>query len=435
MNPRRLVSLFAVIVMTMLLFVSAACAETLEDVIVLSAPLTRSTTLKNGMVRVWLSSLGTPTKLDVTVTGNYSVNGNTAMSLSDGDQVTIQFDAATGRITMTMDGNTYNMGQEMRLRRHQADGESAVSIAQARRPSNLYPGDLQLLAVKKNDEYRLYPIVHVYLENYLYGVVPYEMSSSWPIEALKAQAVAARTYTVRRMDGRVSYDYDLTDTTSDQVYYGHTGNVSNATQAVDATKGIVIMNDGVLSGTYYTASNGGQTESVKNAWGSSGYAYLGVKNDPFDASNTSSIRRKLTVYSDFDHASQNAALSQLLTEAVQEEFGANAVIETIDSITPHTPKYAAPSRLYTQMDFDVTVLIGNTYADATLSFSIFDELETLLGMNINSSTKNELWTAEKTASGFLITVARWGHGIGMSQRGAQQMAKLGYTYDPILGFY
>ncbi len=431
MKGKRLISLLAAIVMLALL-IPSAMAETIENVVVLSAPLVRSSTVRDGMLRVWLKSIGDVTALDVTVTGNYSVNGNTALALSTGDTVNISFDKATGQITMVMNGVTYAMGQEMRLRRHQADGDSAVSIAQASRPKNLYAGDLQLIAVEKTDGYQLYPIVHIYLEYYLYGVVPNEMSSSFPIEALKAQAVTARTYAMRYMDA--GGNYDLNDTSSSQVYRGDSGSVTNATKAVDETRGIVINNEGVLSGTYYTASNGGQTESVKNAWGSSSHAYLRVKDDPFDAANTSSIRRRVMVYADFDHASQNTYLSQLLADAAREQLGDTAVIQTIYSVTPHTPKYAQPSRLYTMMDFGVTALADGETKNITLSFSIFNDLEAGLGMSINSGA-NELWSVEKLEGNFRITAARYGHGIGMSQRGAQQMAKMGYTYDQILGFY
>ena len=164
MNAKRLISVLTALIMTMLLCVPAY-ADPLPGVFVRSAPLIRSGETKNGMVRVWLESLGNPSKLTVTVTGNYSVNGNTAMSLSSGDSVAIGFDSVTGEITMTMDGLTYAMGQEMRLRRHQANGTSAVSIAQSKRPSNLYPGDLQLLAVKTASGYKLMPIVHIVVSN------------------------------------------------------------------------------------------------------------------------------------------------------------------------------------------------------------------------------------------------------------------------------
>ena len=102
------------------------------------------------------------------------------------------------------------------------------------------------------------------------------MGSSSALEALKAQAVAARTYTLRAMNANASKVYDVVDTTADQVYNGSPAERDRAAEAVDATRGIVAMNDGKLTGTYYTASNGGQTESARNAWGSSGVNYLTV---------------------------------------------------------------------------------------------------------------------------------------------------------------
>lgn len=434
MTLRRLISLAAALIMAMTMCMPAGLAEeALTGVIVRSAPLVKSDDVLNGMVRVYLSSMGSPSALDVTVTGSYTVSG-TDLVLSSGDQVHVAFQSSTGGITLTSGGKTYAMGQEATFKRHQSGGESGLKIAQAKRPSNLYHGDLQLLARANGSSYKLYPIVHVYMETYLYGVIPYEMSSSSHLEALKAQAVAARTYTLNRMNIRASNIYDVVDTTSDQVYYGYAGAVNNATKAVDATKGIVAMNDGKLTGTYYTASNGGQTEAVKNAWGSSGYAYLGVKDDPFDALNTGSNRRRLVVYKDFAYAAQNATLASLLSKAVQKQFGSGAQIDEIVSIIPHTPKYPSPSRLYTRLDFGLIVSVGATMQEITVSFSIFDDLETQLGMSINSN-QNELWSVSEEGDTFTVIAGRHGHGIGMSQRGAQKMAAMGYTYDQILGFY
>lgn len=429
MRLKRLMSLLLALVF-MLSALPASGAEELL-MFVRSAPLLKSSEILNGMVRVYLSSLGNVTSLDLTVVGSYSVSGAYSLTLYDGQKVNAAFDTATGQITLTVGGVSYPMGSEVVLRRHQSDGQSALKIAQANRPNNMYPGDLQLLARTSGSAYKLYPIVHVYIEYYLYGVVPYEMSSSWPAEALKAQAVAARTYTLNRMNGRTSSTYDLVDTSSDQVYNGFVGTETNATRAVDATKGIVIMNDGKLSGTYYTASNGGQTEAVANAWGSTGYPYLGVKDDPFDRANPNTNKRRLDVYVNFNDASQDATFKSLLTAKAQSLYGADVSILTINSVTPHTPKYAAPSRLYTKMDFGVTLSTGTA---ATLTFDIFGELESPLGMSINSS-KNELWYVERQGECFIVRAARYGHGIGMSQRGAQQMSGMGYTYDQILGFY
>ena len=151
MNMKRLMTMMAALVMTMLLFVSAQ-ATTVDDVVVVSAPLRRSSDVQDGMVRVWLESMGDINHLDITVTGKYSVNGNTKMSLTTGEKLAVDFNKSTGAIKFTLGGTTYAVsGSELRLRRHQADGESALSISQANRPSNLYPGDLQLLAVQKTD--------------------------------------------------------------------------------------------------------------------------------------------------------------------------------------------------------------------------------------------------------------------------------------------
>lgn len=87
------------------------------------------------------------------------------------------------------------------------------------------------------------------------------------------------------------------------------------------------------------------------------------------------------------------------------------------------------------MDFALTVRnSGGGLQNVTVTCDIFSELESLLGMSIQSA-KNELWSVEETASGFSLQARRYGHGVGMSQRGAMYMGKLGYTYDEILGFY
>ena len=108
-------------------------------------------------------------------------------------------------------------------------------------------------------------VLRVYVETYLYGVVPFEMSNSYPLEALKAQAVAARTYAMRAKSS--SGSYDLSDSASSQVFRGYNASYGNAIAAVDATRGVCLMYGGSYAQCYYTASNGGQTESVASAWG------------------------------------------------------------------------------------------------------------------------------------------------------------------------
>lgn len=402
-----------------------------------AAPLTVRSAATNGMVRVYLSSLGSPTQLDITVSGSYTLGGNTSLAMSSGETVRVTFDTQTGMISLTRNGQTTAMGQEVAFRRHATSGTSGLKIAQARKSANLYPGDLYLKAQKSGSGYRLYPIVHVYIEYYLNGVLPYEMGDSAPLEALKAQAVAARTYTLNKMNLRSSSLYDVVDTTNDQVYYGNSDSTANCTAAVTATKGIVLTNGGQLTSCYYTASNGGQTESATNAWGSSGYSYLTVKDDPFDLMNTASIVRSATIYADYDATGQKAGLTTLLNSKAQAALsaqGTSGSITQITSVTPHTPKFSSPSRLYTKVDFGVLCQTPAGQVPLTLTCNIFTELETALGLSINGSS-NELWSVKTSGSNWIIQARRYGHGVGMSQRGAMQMASMGYSYDQILGFY
>lgn len=397
----------------------------------IAAPLTHGST-QNGMVRVYLSSLGNPSTLKLTVHGSYTVNGSSSRSLQNGSTVSVQFNSGTGRLSLTVNGTASDMGTSFKLRRHATSGENGLTIAQGRVPANLYPGDFQFLVRGSAGSYKLYVIAYIYMEDYLYGVLPYEMGNSSGLEALKAQAVAARTYTMRAMSAASSNLYDVVDTTADQVYSGTPSGNVNCKAAVDATKGIVLKYGDAFTATYYTASNGGQTESIKNAWGTTSYPYLTVKDDPYDLANTSSRKNTFTVNASGNQS--NTTLGTLLNQKASAKFGAGAYVTGVSAVTPHSPRYASPSRLYTKLDFSVSYMLNGVSGTGTLTFDIFNELESPLGMGINSGN-NELWSVSQTSTGFTVYARRYGHGIGMSQRGAMYMAQMGYTYDQILGFY
>ena len=413
-------------------------AESVSGVQVRSAVLHSDTITTDGMVRVYLASLGSPSVLNLRIGGGYSL-GAAGEYLADGTAVTVNFSTYTGEITLSFNGRTLNMGRHVTLRRYSASSSHGITISQSKDSANPYPGDLELRAVYGSNGYQLYTIVHVYIENYLYGVLPYEMGNSSSIEALKAQAVAARTYTVRMMQSRASGMYDVKDTTSDQTYRGTPSGNANCVAAIDATKGIVLMYGSSYITTYYSASNGGQIEIPRTG---SYYSYMQVKDDPFDYANPSSTVKRKTVYANLQSASNNAQLISLLRSKAISKLNqsgyavsmSNTTLGTLKSITPHTPKYASPSRLYTKMDFQFTVTVGGFTTSVTVTCDIFNELESILSLGIQS-TANELWSVSQGSNSFEIQSRRYGHGMGMSQRGAMYMAKLGYTYDQILGFY
>ncbi len=121
------------------------------------------------------------------------------------------------------------------------------------------------------------------LENYLRGVVPYEMSPSWPLEALKAQACAARSYAQRsRNPGQA---FDVYCTTRDQVYRSlpeDQSTLARSDQAVKATAGTVPTYGGAPIPAFYFSASGGHTENIENVWQTAPVAYLKGVEDPYD---------------------------------------------------------------------------------------------------------------------------------------------------------
>ena len=116
------------------------------------------------------------------------------------------------------------------------------------------------------------------------------MSEYFPLEALKVQAICARTYALNKLGANA--DYDVVDTTNDQVFKGVNHNYVNAKRAVQETAGIVGTYKGKLAICYYSASNGGQTELVGNVWSGRGdWDYYQVVDDPYDVENPESVVR------------------------------------------------------------------------------------------------------------------------------------------------
>ena len=119
------------------------------------------------------------------------------------------------------------------------------------------------------------------LDTYLRGVVPSESPSHWPLAALEAQAVAARSYALAEL--HPTSWYDLVPTTADQVYGGVRAERPRSDHAVYATLGQVLTWDGQVARTYYSSSSGGRTESVQDAWpGAAPIPYLRSVPDPYD---------------------------------------------------------------------------------------------------------------------------------------------------------
>ena len=118
------------------------------------------------------------------------------------------------------------------------------------------------------------------LEDYLYGVVPSEMPSTWSPPALEAQAVASRSYALATR--KIAAPFDVYADTRSQVYLGVSHETATTNAAVDATRGQVVMYGGKVAATFFFSSSGGETESIADGWGVAPVPYLVSVSDPFD---------------------------------------------------------------------------------------------------------------------------------------------------------
>lgn len=127
-----------------------------------------------------------------------------------------------------------------------------------------YRGNIEIRRFSDSD---MTVINHLSMQEYLYGVVPREIGGNSPLEAVKAQAIVARTYAAKNYGRRDGWGFDLYPTVDDQAYGGYEWENKNSNKAVDETDGQIIVYDGELIGGYYFSTSGGYTENSENVWG------------------------------------------------------------------------------------------------------------------------------------------------------------------------
>ena len=422
----------------------------------------------SGVIRVLLSSASESTALDVEVYGAYLLDER--ISFQRGSKLSIR--SQGNLLVLYYEGSVYRTTGSVRLLRHSANAEDENGL-RLNGTLPLYEGDLFVDA----DGGRLRTVLHIGIEDYLQGVVPYEMSDEFPLEALKAQAVAARSYALLSIRGDRSFD--VYDTTSDQVFRGYLPEHPNASRAIRETEGMGLNYQGKLAQAFYTASNGGQVEASINAWGREDIPYLQVKLDPYDLQNPLSIVRTAAIPMD-GVALQNTLpwlYEMLVTAAVpaveslgyplgSEEIVIRSVMD-LEAVLPMYPQSGSmvmtTLRFTLQLGSDVILApkeeevslfasqapgAGDDIAGTaqgtgpngwtqlvSVDLAHYPQVEQQLDLSINIK-QNETLRVRKSETGYELLTARYGHGVGMSQRGAQWQAEHeGWTYEQILGFY
>lgn len=241
------------------------------------------------------------------------------------------------------------------------------------------------------------------LEEYLEGVLPREMSPSWPAQALMAQAVAARTYALYHVIKQRDSLFDVHATTSSQVYGGSDAATPATHAAIAATRGMVLAAEGNIILALYHANSGGATENTDAVWG-------------FEKPYLTGVRDDFSV-----HQPGHTWEATMPIAEIQNRLQAFGI--AVDSITDIVPTERAASGRVT------TIRIAQAAESFLLTGNSF---RLMLGASTIKSTR---FTVAKKANDFVFTGTGYGHGAGMSQRGAAAMARQGYDFRQILHFY
>ena len=318
-----------------------------------------------------------------------------------------------------------------------------------------YRGYIRLLLTDKG----INVINVVKLEEYLYGVLPLEMSTGWPVEALKAQAVCARTYAAKDIGRFEQYGFDVTDTTLSQVYGGIKVEKSDCTQAVDETRGMIATYNGKIAETYYFATSNGTTLDVKDVWGGTNYPYLVPVDDSLQ-SNVIKDNGKWSVKftkSELTDIFKNKGveIGEVIDVTADEYNEQGAVMKltikgadgsktytkgkTRDILALRSQTYSISKLTSGGTEKELSVLTADGKTKSRLGFSVTSAngIQTIANkVNVLSSDKIELYeNTDGEFEGIEINGTGYGHGIGMSQNGAKALALDGYTFDNIIKHY
>ncbi len=271
------------------------------------------------------------------------------------------------------------------------NNEIIVNGIQVRGMIQLLPvvGKIQVVNVLKMNEY-------------LYGVLPYEIMSGWPIEALKAQAVAARTYAYYHIMKNNSTYYDLDASTNFQVYKGTVSETDTTNKAVDSTSGIIMVYNSIPILAYFHSTCGGRTADDRFVWKGEDLPYL------------TSVNCSYCKNSPFYGWQVNISLDEIY-EALLKKY---KTVGQIRAITLGREDNRV-SNIKIEHANGIIRMTGN-------DFRMMFEAKKI---------KSLYFEAKQTRNGLILNGHGWGHGVGMCQWGAKEMAEQGKNFYDILRFY
>jgi len=286
------------------------------------------------------------------------------------------------------------------------------------------------------------------IEQYLYGVVPAEMPASFSAEALKAQAVVARSYLITQLGSYASYGFDVLDSQSNQVYKGYDGENPLTSVAVDATKGMVLVNHGQPVAAFFHSCSGGYIENSEDVWNDK-LAFIRTKADPYDINNKY-YNWQVTYSADELLALINQQLKRYMKSG---EFTELVLINDLKELEWTSSGQRVKKLLIEGIDIEgnlqeytvanadrVRIVLGLKSSLFTMQkeFASGEQpinIEEFEFLEEDTAAEEQESPEEQGLSSVTFNGSGWGHGLGMSQYGAAGMASQGYSFQEILQYY
>lgn len=298
------------------------------------------------------------------------------------------------------------------------------------------------------------------LDEYLKGVLPYEMSTSFPVESLKAQAVAARSWTFCNMSKHSSSGFNLCTTTHCQAYLGCAKRTKKTDNAVDSTSGLVMTYNGKIAEGLYFSSSGGSTVSAQNFWGGSYTPYLTAVRIPEETGYmswnfTMSMNELSTLLkARTEFSSLNGNVKSFEITSVEQNSDHVLALKATDSagksvtVSGGLKVYSIIAFLgrengkpYTSTNFNFSYAYsmniagyGETAYSGNIAVATADGTQSYTGApsELKVATATGVESSGMEANTLVVNGKGWGHGVGMSQMGAKSLAEKGYDYKYIL---
>ncbi|MFH2035628.1 MAG: SpoIID/LytB domain-containing protein [Candidatus Zixiibacteriota bacterium] len=265
----------------------------------------------------------------------------------------------------------------------------------------------------------------VHLDDYLKGVVPPEIGFSGEdeLEAIKAQAVAARTYAMSHLSQYQDKPYDMKSDVSDQVYLGMKVEKNNINRAIDDTRGYVLKSDGNLINAYYHSTCGGYTDDIEEVWDKAEKPYLRAVNDSGYCS--------WSKYYNWTETYTGRQLRLMIEQYLSSERGKQIKIgDIVDILVRSKTAGGRVSELVVKAAKGTYSFGGDKIRWAIKRASnpelILQSARFKIEMKQDSRGKVERIT---------LIGGGYGHGVGMCQCGAIGMARKGWNYKDILLLY